>query len=153
MSVYLDTSVLIPFLYEETEQREKAESVKRLFQVITNRQAQALITFYTLPELYNYVAENYSIDQVNETLRVSLAELFSAPLIVKPFVDRVDVERLRRRFAISDPSDVFHVVAAIHYDCSAIITFDHHFQQVANVIPAYTPDEFLATLGNTSDAQ
>ena len=151
MSVYLDTSVLIPFLFEETGQPIKAESAKRLFHAIADQQTSGLITFYTLPEIYAYVVENYVESQVNETVRVGLVELFRAPLIVKPFVDRVDVEKFRRRFTISDASDVLHVAAAVHYGCSAILTFDHHFAQVANVIPVYTPNEFLATL-KTSNA-
>lgn len=45
-----------------------------------------------------------------------------------------------------DSYDIYHVSAALHFGCSAIITFDHHFQQVRNLIPVFTPDEYLATL-------
>lgn len=105
-----------------------------------------MITFYALPELYNYVAENYAANQVDETFRISLIELLNVPLTLKPFVDRANLERLRRRFSITDSNDVFHVAAALHYGCSAIITFDHHFRQVADLIPVYEPDAFLAAL-------
>ena len=152
MTIYLDTSVIIPYLHEPIDQTSKTEEAKRLFAAIRDGKVQAMVTFYSFPELYGYVVENYTSEQVNETFRVSLVELFSAPLIVKPFLDRADLEKLRRRFTISDSYDVFHVAAALFYSCSSIITFDHHFHQVADVIPAYTPAEFFATF-ESSDAK
>jgi predicted nucleic acid-binding protein len=146
MTAYLDSGILIAYLYEETDNRAKAEQAKRLFDAIADHRLQGIVSFYVLPELYGYVTRNYLAEKVNETFRNSLVELFHAPLIVKPFVDRADAERLRRRFTIADSADIAHVVAALFYGCSELITFDHHFHQVANVIPAYTPDEFLATL-------
>ena len=148
MTAYLDTNALIAYLYEESDNREKADQAKQLFDAIVARKLSALITFYALPELYAFVVRNYPEDKRNDTFRESLVELFSAPLIVKPFVDRTELERLRRQFTITDSGDVYHVAAALHYDCSALITFDYHFRQVASLIPVYAPEEFLATLEN-----
>ena len=146
MIVYLDTSILVSTLYEEVANPEQAEAVGRLFSQFHTRRVQGLVTFYTLPELHSYVVRHYSEQVIDETFRLSLVRLFSTPLIIKPFVDRVELEKLRRRFTISDAGDVYHVAAALFFECSGIITFDHHFRQVSNLIPVYTPDEFLATL-------
>jgi len=55
-----------------------------------------------------------------------------------------------QQFKVDDPDDARHVAAALSKKCDAIITFDHHFQQVANVIPVYSPDEFLARLESSN---
>ena len=150
MSIYLDASVLVSYLYEETDQPAKSAAAKRLINAIVEHRVEMLVSFYALPELYGYVAANYAEDKINETFRTSLVELFSLPLTVKPFVERTAMEQLRQQFSISDPSDVAHVVAALFYECDTIITFDHHFQQVASLIPVHTPAEFLATLQDAS---
>lgn len=95
-----------------------------------------------------YVAEHFTPARRNETFRLSLVRLFGAPLTVQPFVDRIESEKLRRRFTLADSTDIPHVVAALAFGCSAIITFDNHFQQVRELIPVFTPDEYLATLTN-----
>ncbi len=153
MTAYLDSGILVAYLYEEIDNRAKAEQAKRLFDAIVARRLRGIVTFYVLPELYGYVLRNYLAEKADETFRNSLVELFRMPLIVKPYVDRADAERLRRRFTLSDSADIPHVVAALFYGCSELITFDHHFKQVANLIPVYTPDEFLATLKPNSDVQ
>lgn len=146
MNVYLDASVLIAYLYPTTADPNQVRQAQNLFDAHETARLQATVAFYSLSELYGYVYSNYPEEQCNDIFRASLAKLFNAPLTVKPFVDRTDVAQLRRRFTISDSSDVPHVVAALAFGCSAIITFDHHFNQVRDVIPVFTPDEFLATL-------
>jgi predicted nucleic acid-binding protein len=153
VTAYLDSGVLIAYLYEEVDHRAKAEQAKRLFDAIVARRFQGIVSFYVLPELYGYVTRNYLAEKADETFRNSLVELFRAPLIVKPYVDRTDAERLRRRFTISDSADIPHVVAALFYGCSELITFDHHFNQVAHLMPIFTPDEFLTTLTHNSNAK
>jgi predicted nucleic acid-binding protein len=146
MSVYRDASVLIAYLYKETDDPAKAQQAERFFKFLRAENFQGVIAFYSLSELYGYTISNYSEEKSNEIFRFSLVNLFSFPLIVKPFVDRTEAERLRRRFTLTDSTDIPHVVAALAFGCSAIITFDHHFQQVRELIPVYTPDEYLATL-------
>lgn len=150
MSVYLDSGVLIALLYSATESVEMAEASDQFFAEIRTGRISALITFYCLPELYGYVERNYAVTQIDEIFRTSLGELLSFPIALKPFIDRTEFERLRRQISISDSYDIYHVAAALHHHCSAIITFDHHFQQVRDLIPVYTPDEYLATLAQAS---
>lgn len=147
MSVYLDASVLIAYLYQETDDPDKARQAQYLFEALDTARVQATVAFYSLSELYGYVNSQYPEEQRDDIFRLSLVNLFSTPLLVKGFVDRTELEKLRRRYALTDSTDIPHVVAALHFGCSAIITFDHHFQQVRNLIPVFTPDEYLATLG------
>ncbi len=146
MNVYLDASVLIAYLYPATADPIQVRQAQNLFVALETARLQATVAFYSFSELYGYVDSNSPIEQRNDIFRSSLVKLFSAPLIVKPFVDRTELAQLRRRFTIGDSTDVPHVVAALAFGCSAIITFDHHFQQVREVIPVFTPDAFLATL-------
>ncbi|MBI5649454.1 MAG: PIN domain-containing protein [Chloroflexi bacterium] len=148
--IYLDASVLIPFLYGEQEP-EKNVSARQLFAAIRAQTVRGLVSFYALPELFGYVAAHYPDEEINEVFRSSLVTLFSAPVIVKPYVERAETERLRRKFSISDASDAVHVIAALYFGCSAIITFDHHFRSVNDIIPVYTPAEFFATLESSND--
>ncbi len=153
MTVYLDSSILVTNLYEEHDIPARVAQTRRLFSAVVAGRVQAMVSFYVLPEMYGYVTRNYPPERVDEVFRNSLVELFSIPIIVKPFVDRIDAERLRRRFTISDSADVSHVVAALFYGCSAIITFDHHFREISHLIPVFTPDEYLATLENASQSR
>lgn len=150
MSVYLDTGVLISLLYGETDSPDKAQASARLFEQIRLQRVQALVTFYTLPELYSYAELNHASEQVNEAFRIGLVELLSYPLVLKPFVERSELELLRRRISIRDAYDGYHVAAALAFRCSAIITFDHHFHQVRSLIPVFTPDEYLDALAQES---
>ena len=106
----------------------------------------ALISFYALPELYAYVATQYAAVPFNTTLRLSLVELFSVPFVIAPNLQRTEIEKWRHRITLSDATDVPHVASALANQCDGIITFDHHFRQVSNVIAVYTPDEYLAML-------
>jgi predicted nucleic acid-binding protein len=153
MSVYLDAGVLISFLYAETDAADKAEASARLFEQIQSQRVLGLVTFYTLPELYSYVALHYTRELVDETFRTSLVELLSYPIILKPFVERSELEKLRRQISIRDSYDIYHVVSALHYKCSAIITFDHHFHQVRDIIPVYTPQQYFNFLAQESTTE
>jgi predicted nucleic acid-binding protein len=61
-------------------------------------------------------------------------------------LDRTEINRLRRRFIIADPYDTLHVVCALFHNGQAIVTYDSHFQTVANVIAMMTPQEALSQL-------
>lgn len=144
--VYLNTSVLIAFLYEEEDQPEKHQQTQRLVSDIRTRRVSAVISFYALPELYSHVEENQPPTEINQVFRLSLVELFSLPITIVPFLERDTFSRLRQHIIIGDADDVRHVAVALDQKCDAIITFDHDFHQVANLIPAYTPAKFLTTL-------
>ena len=145
-TLYLDSSVLVAFLYEEPDQPERFRQIQQLIMAIRDGTIQAVVSFYALPELYGYVARHYPESEINSAFRLSLVELFSVPLIVAPFLDREVLNRLRQQFTVADPDDARHVAVALSRKCDAIITFDHHFRQVADLIPVYEPDAFFAAL-------
>jgi predicted nucleic acid-binding protein len=151
--IYLDSSVLIAFLYEKQDHPAKFEQVQRLVAVIRQARANGVVSFYALPELYAYVQDRYPADLVSLVFRLSLLELFDIPIIIVPFLKRDVLNHLRTRFRITDPDDARHVAAALASDCDALITFDHDFGQVATVIRVHTPAEFLDTLEKHANAE
>ncbi len=146
---YLDSSVLIAYLYEERDQPERFAQSRRLMTAIQEGSVNAIVSFYALPELYSHVEEEFSGDAIAIAFRSSLLRLLSLPIIIKPFLNRGDLNELRAKFTISDAHDARHVASALSSKCDAIITFDYHFRQVSNLIPVYTPEEYLAKLEST----
>jgi predicted nucleic acid-binding protein len=59
--------------------------------------------------------------------------------------------RLRRRFTIADPYDALHVATAIFHNCDTIVTYDDHFQAVADVISVLSPEEILAHIAEMAE--
>lgn len=151
--VYLDSTVLIAFLYEERDQPERFGETNRLMEFVRQQKVEAAISFYALPELYAFVKAHQAESDVSSTLRLGFLELFLIPLIIFPFLPRERFNDLKKQFVIVDPDDARHVASALSQNCSAIITFDHHFQQVRELIPVFTPDEYLATLENESEGE
>lgn len=152
-TVYLDSSVLIAFLYEKQDHPEKFEQAQRIVFAIRQARVNGVVSFYALPELYAYVQDRYPADLVSLVFRLSLLELFNIPITIVPFLKRDVLNRLRTRFRITDPDDARHVAAALAMECDALITFDHDFEQVNNVIRVHTPAEFLDTLAKHSDVE
>ncbi len=155
-TVYLDTTVLITFLYGKRIEPERFEQSRPLFAAMRDSSVEGVISFYALPELYDYVEHHQPADEVNAVFRLSLVELFSLPITVAPFLDRAEFDQLRKQIQIPDPVDTRHTAVALSRKCDAIITFDHHFAQISNLILVYTPAEFLATLKpreSTSDVE
>ncbi|MBI4673550.1 MAG: PIN domain-containing protein [Chloroflexi bacterium] len=144
--VYLDSSVLIAFLYEERDQSEKFSAAQRFMEAVRQKKVQAAVSFYALPELYDFVKSHQSEIEVSSVFRLGLVELFLVPLDIFPFLSRELFNDSRKKIVIVDADDARHVAVALTRQCSAIITFDHHFQQVRDLIPVFTPDEYLATL-------
>ena len=75
-----------------------------------------------------------------------LLEVLQHRIGVFRFLSREERLIHRRKFTIHDPSDEPHVIAALLSECDAILTYDTHFDDIRDVIPAYTPETLLATL-------
>ena len=151
MKVYLDTSALVPFLYGEFIEPARFVQMEQLFGYIEAGQITGVLSFYAFHELYEYLAANYPPDDVSDGFRHSLLELLRFPLTVAPHLDRTESNRLRRRFTIADPYDALHIATAIFHRCDAIVTYDAHFQAVADVIPVYTPEELLSHIAEMAE--
>lgn len=146
MKLYLDTSVLLPYLFGELDAPERYLPSVQLFGKIDARGVQAVVTFYALQEVYGYIVRRFPSEDTDRLFRVSLQQLLMFPLVVVPYLDRTVVRRWRHRLQLGDATDVFHVAAALIRGCDAIVTYDHRFQEVAEHIPAWTSEECLASL-------
>lgn len=151
MRAYLDASVLIAYLYGERHAPERFVPTRQLFTAIEEQRLEAVVAFYALQELHAFIKNRWLPSDVNETFRTALLELVRLPLIVVPYVERTQLNLWRRRFDIKDSSDIFHVVAALVNDCDALVAYDRHFLSVADLISAYTPEEFLALPSRAED--
>ena len=146
MRVYLDSSVVLVYLYGELSEAERFPATESLFAAIAGQRIEGVVSFYLLPELYGYVAEKWPADDVSEVVRLGLVQLFSLPLLVRPFLERERLNLWQHRLQLLDTSDVGHAGTALETDCDAIVTYDHHFQKLVERISAWTPEECLALL-------
>ena len=145
MKAYLDSVTLIEFLYEFAEKIEIHPSFQ-LFEAIRRRKLECLVSFYAFPELFGYVQRNYPPDISNTVFRESLVVLFSYPITIVPYLGRAEVNRLRRHFTIADPYDALHAACALFHGCDTIVTYDSHFDAVAEKFIIATPQEILQQL-------
>ncbi|MCB0211746.1 MAG: type II toxin-antitoxin system VapC family toxin [Anaerolineae bacterium] len=142
MKLYLDTVILIEYLYNSNE-TERTQAVSGIFELARQETVELFVSFYTLPELWGYVDRSYPPHVANLVLRESLVVLFSEPITVVPQLNRTDINILRRRFKIRDSYDALHVACALFYNSDAILTYDFHFQSVANTIPVKMPQDVV----------
>jgi predicted nucleic acid-binding protein len=151
LKVYLDTSVIVPFLYGELTEPARFAQMERLFGAIENGQIVGVLSFYAFHELYEYLAANYPADDISDGFRYGLLELLRFPLIIVSHLDRTESNRLRRRFTIADPYDALHVATAMLHNCDTIVTYDDHFQAVADLITVLSPEQILARIAETAE--
>jgi len=72
--------------------------------------------------------------------------LFSEQITCVSYLDRIEANRLQRRFTIADPYDGLHLACALFHNCQAIITYDSHFKAALEIISVMTPQEALSKL-------
>ena len=142
MKLYLDTVILIDYLYN-SEETERTQAIGRIFELARQEKVELFVSFYALPELWGYVDRNYPAQIANPVLRESLIVLFSEPITVVPQLNRTDANILHRRFRIRDSYDALHVACALFHHCDAILTYDFHFQSVNSIISVKTPQDIV----------
>ncbi len=147
--LYLDTSVLIPYLYQQREEPGQHRDMRDLFAAAYAGRVEVAISFYTLPELYNFARKIYTVEGVASAFREGMIALFGESLLVFPHLDRTEANRRRRGFTIADSYDALHVACALFHGCEAVVTYDFHFQTVVDVIAILTPEEALARLADS----
>ena len=143
MKLYLDTVILIEYLYNFSEETERTQAIGGIFELARQNKVELFVSFYTLPELWGYVDRSYPAHVINLVLRESLVVLFSEPVTVVPQLNRTDINILRHRFKIRDSYDALHVACALFHSCDAILTYDFHFQSVASIISVQTPQDIV----------
>lgn len=103
---------------------------------------------YALQELCTFCYGNFPVEQAPRVTRLAFYELLGHELLLAPLLSRMDRIILSRRFPLKDTSDQAHIATAYHNGCQAIITYDQHYQDIANRFPCLTAGEALAKLAN-----
>ncbi|MBI4689291.1 MAG: type II toxin-antitoxin system VapC family toxin [Nitrospirae bacterium] len=145
MKVYLDTSVINIYLfgkYSELE-TERVPSVDRLFKLINEEKINALLSLYSIQEIYIFCKKIFSADDAGHISRISLSVLFRNKFELSGLLTREERLLHRAKFNMDDLPDQPHAISAFINKCSAIITYDRHFQKIAAIIPVYTPEQIV----------
>jgi predicted nucleic acid-binding protein len=114
-----------------------------LFEAIDAGKVEAIVSLYALQELCSYCYNTFLQTHAPHATRLALHTLLEHPLLIVPLLTRVDRILLGRRFPMSDTSDQVHACTAYREGCAAIITYDHHYQEIASLLSVFTPTELL----------
>ncbi len=142
MKIYLDTSVILVYLFGRHPEPERYAAVSQLFDRIRAGQPFACISLYAFQEIYRFCQEHYQAD-VSNVFRLALLRLLEHPLEITPLLARYERLIYERRFTISDASDSPHVVSAYINRCDAIVSYDSHFDEVIDFINSLTPEALI----------
>lgn len=146
MKIYLDTTVLVAFLFGELSDvdAERQEIAAELFELINASGITAFISLYALQELILFVYDNYSPAEVKSVLRLAMLTLFRNEVMVLPLLDRIDTFKYSRLVSVRNRSDRSHLISALKNDCDYILSCDDHILRAeADDMRALKPEEFL----------
>lgn len=146
MKVYLDTTVITLLLFGQTSQPERHAEVIRFFEALDAGRLQAVLSIYALQELCAFCFDNFAAEQAPRVTRLAFHELLAHELFIAPLLSRMDRIGLSRRFPMHDTSDQVHAATAYKQGCDAIITYDQHYQDIANRILCLTAADVLSRL-------
>jgi len=146
MKVYLDTTVIILLLFGEKSQPERHAEVIQLFAALDANRLQAVVSLYALQELCAFCFDNFPADQSPRVARLAFHELLEHELLIAPLLNRMDRIILSRRFPMEDTSDQVHAVTADKQGCEAIVTYDQHYQVIADRILCLTAADVVDRL-------
>jgi predicted nucleic acid-binding protein len=142
--LYIDTSVLLVYTLTQDIESERYPATEAFFRRVADGSLQAATSFYALHELYLFALNN-APDFTTGALfgKAALHKVLSLPIRLFPFVSRLErALHARKLKALRDTSDLPHAIAALSYQCEAIVSYDTHFKTIARVIPYHTPEDF-----------
>ena len=145
MKIYLDTSVILVYLFGQYKEPERHATVSQLFDEIRVGELFACISLYAFQEIYGFCQEHYQAD-VSNVFRLALLRLLEHPIEITPLLARSEKLIYERRFTISDASDSPHVVAAYINRCDSIVSYDSHFDEVTDFINSLTPETLITQI-------
>lgn len=153
MKVYLDTSVINVHLFGRYSEIEmvRAPGVDKLFSLINADSINAIVSLYTIQEIFVFCRKTFAGGEAGHIARISLAALFADRFELVGLLSREERLIHRNRFMMSDLSDQPHAISAFINKCNAIITFDKHFKENADLMPAFTPDEFISSFSSNPE--
>jgi predicted nucleic acid-binding protein len=126
MKIYLDTCVLVVFLYGEFEEPERFRSTRALFDRIEAGEIEAVISFYAMQEIYGYIVRKSPPEDVDVAFRTGMLALFGLPLVVVPYLDRTRLEVWRRKTSARDATDIPHLAVAMEKGNGAKLTMSSY---------------------------
>jgi predicted nucleic acid-binding protein len=147
MRVYLDTTVITILLFERNNPSSRYAETVRLFDVLDANRFEAVVSLYALQELCAFCYGNFPAEQAPHVARLAFYELLGHEIQLVPLLTRMDRIILNRRFPLKDTSDQAHAATAYHHGCQAIITYDSHYDEIADRMLCVTAGEMLETLG------
>lgn len=103
-----------------------------------------------MQEVCAYCADSFPAELVAVVSRLAIHQLLGNQLGLVPLLNRMERLLHGRKFSIRDASDQPHVISALIHHCDVIVTYDTHFQDVADLVPCLLPEETLALLHEAS---
>ena len=138
LRVYLDSTILITFVFGADKEADKFRDVERLF----NSDKLKLVTsVYALIELYNFPIFNFKHNK-RFIAKYGLLKVLLTSIEVAPLLTRETKIVHSREFDMKDKSDIPHAISAYVERCDNIVTFDSHFKTL-NKIKSTAPAELL----------
>jgi len=145
LNIYLDTSVITVYLfgrYSEIESK-RFPIVARLFNLINSNKVHAVISLYSIQEIFVFCKTIFG-SEVGNIARAAFLELFKNEFSLTGLLTREERLLHRMRFIIDDLSDQPHAISAYLNNCNAIVTYDTHFLKIKDIISIYTPEEIVS---------
>ena len=146
MKAYLDTTVITLLLFGAKTQPDRHRDVVDFFAVLDGGKLQAFVSIYALQELCAFCYNNFPPEDAPHVTRLAFHELLGHELMLVPLLSRADRILLNRRFPMRDTSDQAHAATAFRAGCEAIITYDQHYQDIADRMICLTAAEVLSKL-------
>lgn len=146
MKVYLDTTVVTLLLFGVQTDPIRHQEVTDFFVELDKGSLQAVVSIYALQELCAFCYGNFPAEDAPHVARLAFHELLGHELMLLPLLSRENRIVLNRRFPMRDTSDQAHAATAYHGGCEAIVTYDRHYQDIADRIPCLTAAEVLSRL-------
>jgi len=141
--IYLDTSAINSFLFGIEKEPERYSEVAEILNLLKQGQLIIVISYYTLLELYWFCMDNFPEKESKEKARKALVEVLSYPVELVPLLNREDKLRLIPKFTMSDASDIPHAIMSYVHNCKYIVSYDSHFEEVADVVEFLKPKGLL----------
>jgi predicted nucleic acid-binding protein len=145
LKAYLDTSVINIYIFGRYSDIDgkRLIPVKKLFKLINNRKIHALVSLYTVQEIYSFCKKVFPREDVGHIAKNAIAELFKNKFELVGMLTREERLLHSTRFILNDQSDQPHAISAYLNNCNAIITYDTHFKKIESKISIYTPEEVI----------
>jgi len=146
LKAYIDTSVINVYLFGQYSDVDatRIPNVKKLFGQINSHEINALVSLYTVQEVYSFCKRVFPSGDAGKIARVALSDLFKNEFELAGLLTREERLLHRTRFILNDQSDQPHIISAYLNNCDAIITYDAHFKKAANKILVYSPEELIS---------